>query len=139
MSERLYLVRPTGQPAIRLRGESLNLDSDALQGTLTAYRHGFRLVRGYDLVFQRPCCVVEILVWDEAEGIPLNTFAYKAADLYRALAVLDQYDPCAHIPPDIDNRDCIHEQVRRRFRERMEHFKHKAIERFGDRGSRKTQ
>jgi hypothetical protein len=132
MSERLYLIRPSGQPAIQVRGESLNLDSDALNGTITAYRHTFRLVCGHDLVFQRPCCVVEVVVWDEAEGIPINTFAYKAADLYGALEVLDDYDPCAHIPADIDDRDCISEQVRRRFQDRMTQFKDEALERFGE-------
>jgi hypothetical protein len=25
---------------------------------------------------------VEVVVWDEADGIPINTFAYKTADLY---------------------------------------------------------
>ena len=74
-------------------------------------------------------------MWDDVEGVPINTFVYKAADLYGALAVLDQYDPCAHIPPDLEDRDCIHEQVRRRFRERVEQFKYEAIERFGGSGA----
>jgi len=139
MSERLYLIRPTGQPAIRVRGESLNLDSDALEGTITAYRHTFRLVCGHDLVFQRPCCVVEVVVWDETEGMPINTFAYKAADVYGALEVLDQYDPCAHIPADTEDRDCISEQVRRRFQDRMERFKQEAIQEFGDDSSSNTR
>ena len=129
MSIEVYSVRLNDSSVIQVRGRRYSVDSDSYPGADSRYRSAFRLICGAELTTNAGVCVLEVTLWDEQTGELIYTLANRKETPAQALALLDQFDPCAYLP-------CGHMQshepsdIRTRHDERARRFRNEALEFF---------
>jgi hypothetical protein len=125
----VYSVRLTDGTIIQIRGDRYSLDRDHYPGATSRYRAAFRLICGDNLASALPLCAVEVALWDEETGQLAYSFAATADTPDAALAVLDQFDPCAYLPQGhLQPHDLP--EVRTRYDERARLFREEALQYF---------
>ncbi|MEX2139561.1 MAG: hypothetical protein WD894_09890 [Pirellulales bacterium] len=129
MSSEVYSVRLTDASVIQVRGRRYSVDSDIYPGADSRYRSAFRLICGVELPTNADVCVLEVTLWDEQTGELIYTFASPAETPAKALALLDQFDPCAYLPRGhMQTQDPS--DIRTRHDERARRFRKEALEFF---------
>lgn len=125
-----FSVRLTDASVIQVRGRRYSLDSDTYPGAESRYRSAFRLICGAELTRNAGVCVLEVTLWDQETGELIYTFASSADTPVKALALLDQFDPCAYLPRGhMQPHDAS--DIRSRHDERARRFRKEALEFFG--------
>jgi hypothetical protein len=89
------------------------------------------LICGVDEKTNAALCVVEVSIWDEETGELIYAFASTADTPANALAVLDQFDPCAYLPHGHMQAHDLPE-IRTRYDERLRRFRSEALAFFND-------
>jgi hypothetical protein len=125
----VYSLRLTDGTIIQIRGERYSLDRDHYPGATSRYRAAFRLICGDSLPANLPLCAIEVALWDEEAGQLGYSFATTADTPAAALAVLDQFDPCAYLPQGHLQPNDLPE-VRARYDERAKRFREEALQFF---------
>jgi hypothetical protein len=117
-----FSVRLSDASIIQVHGHRYSLDSDTYPGAASRYRSAFRLICGAELLTSAVACVLEVTIWDEETGELIYTFASTGDTPAEALALLDQFDPCAYLPRghmqphDLPEIRARHDERSRRFR-----------------------
>ena len=126
----VYSLRLNDGTILQIGGERYSVDTDLYPGAASRYRASFRLIRGSDLQTNAGLCALEVVVWDDEAGTLIYTFARTADTPAKALAALDQFDPCAYLPRGhLQPHDLP--EIRARYDERARRFRDEALQFFG--------
>ncbi len=126
----IYSIRLNDGTIIQIRGDRYNVDSDLYPGALSRYRAAFRLICGADVRTNEPRCAIEILIHDDEAGAEVYALTATADTPTEALAILNQFDPCAYLPQGhLQPQDLP--EIRKRYDERARRFRDEALQRFG--------
>ena len=124
-----YTVRLSDAAILQIQGDRYNVDTDLYPGAMSRYRAGFRLICGVAIPSNDRTCALEVVLWDEETGELIYSFARAADTPAGALAMLDQFDPCAYLPRGhLQPHDLP--EVRTRYDERARRFRQEALEFF---------
>jgi hypothetical protein len=132
MTMEVFSVRLSDASVIQVQGRRYSIDSDTYPGAASRYRSAFRLICGVEITKNVQVCVVEVSLWDEETGELIYTFAKAADTPAEALAMLDQFDPCAYLPQGhLQPHDLP--EIRSRHDERARRFRDESLAYFGNR------
>jgi hypothetical protein len=125
----VYSLRLTDGSIIQIRGDRYSLDGDIYPGALSRYKAAFRLISGTDVQTNRERCAMEVAISDEESGSQVFALTITSDTPARAMAILDQFDPCAYLPQGhLQPHDLP--EIRARYDERARRFRNEALQHF---------